>query len=710
MKTFIYACISIFIIGISSSIDAMQEEKPGGISIKHLLATNEMPGLNDNGILDLSGTNISSLDGLETVSRQQEILGLYLSYNLLQALPPSLFPNLFHLDISYNPLQKLPEGMLEGLVLLKHFIACNAEIEEFPPCFFNDLPRLTKIDIAHNRLTNLQPLLLRGCTRLIEFNLSYNQLTSVPAALIHHLTALRTLNLKGNTQQLIPNLPQETRDIILRRSLFIGDPTFLENEPYPKTAQVLIKQLEAENRLSEIFFKHPDRPNYFIINLAHRGLNNIDRLAELLPYPGLVIDVRLQNNYLEKTPCETLNKFGRLKFLELSNNQIRSLIQTEIAQNDDQPQAKPQALCLPRLKSLRLGHNCLEAIPENALFHLTRLSELQLSHNNIELIEDGAFGNLENLEHCHLDNNNLGGIPLNLFASGKTYLHKLQFLDLSHNKLGPNSQYTFPPVITMRYFPQSAQSLQILTAKKIIAGMAQETPQKKLELLLALNRDHVFACIAPESIRRYLDLCTHIGNCSRTFDTLDPHDTNPDITQQAQRIWLNALESLDTQQWDEGVALFLNHFAEHPIHQKFLHCFCENKIKELMSTNLINLAEILIKLSPTLCDLITALADENLQRRIQETHDVYNQHLFLTQSQGARDKAILLAHGKKDPEEESPQMLLKRIEYEWSQSIERFKERYNSWSSEMQHALFELVSKKCKHDLAKHGIVLGDRI
>jgi Leucine-rich repeat (LRR) protein len=800
MKTFIYACITIFLIGMGARIHAMEEEKPSGVSIAHLLATNEMPCIKDDGTLDLECRNISSLSGLETVPRQQEILGLNLSHNLLRTLPSSLFPNLTYIDISHNELKRLPAGMLEGLVLLKHFFACSAKIEEFPPHFFDGLPRLTVIDasnnllsnlhpelfsqvtalkrlsltrnklselsplslmhqskltslrlaqneltviptqlccslqrletldlngnelvsftpgcfdmlgqikgilLANNKLTHLHPELFRYCTNLIELNLGHNQLTTIPHTLLNPLTTLRSVNLRGNHSEIVKNLPKETRDLIQKNEIFIGDPKLLfDGDWQANTVKDLIEQLTAEDRLDEIFYEMPDNLGNFTINLAHRGLKNIDGLNELLPYPERVINIYACNNYLEEMPCNVLNKFRRLRTLDLHNNRIHSLGQSKPFEVDGPATTQLQTLCLPKLTILLLAHNQIQSIPYAALARLTRLSGLQLSHNKLEYIEADAFKNLENLESCLLNNNKLGGIPAHLFASRKTKLHKLEFIDLSRNRLGSSNQYSFPPVTTVRYLPQSAQPLQIVAAKQIINLLKQMAPHEKLALMLKLPRN-ILASIAPKSISCYLILCNQINSCGRAFDTQDELKS-PHSTQNPHRAWIQAISCLDSLQWDEGILLFLAHFDSNPQHQKLLYRFCAEKIQEFEETTLIKLAHTLITMSPTLRNLITDQADRNLQIRMAQAIDVYNHYLELTRSWMKRVQAIFLAHMKKGLEEESPRKRTKLIENEWSQIIEAFRERYNSWTSEMQSAIIELLSAKCKRDLAKHGIV-----
>lgn len=796
IKFVIYACITLFVIDINRTIQAMEEQ---AISITHLLETNEMPTIQDDGTLDLEGRNITSLNGLEKVPRQQEILNLNLSHNHLRRLPPSLFPHLTQLDLSHNALKQIPAEMLEGLVLLKQFIAHSAQIEEIPPHFFDNLPRLSYINLSNNLLTSLhselfyraralkrlsltnnklttlhplallhqskltslslggnqlktippqlcnslkqlkilelwenelesfkpgtfnslgrlkrmclshnnihvlQPELFRHCTSLVELNLGYNKLTSIPPDLLTILPTLQSLNLRGNCSEIIKNLPQKSRDIILKNEIFIGDPKLhFDDEYQPKTLDQLCKQLAEQQRLHEMFIEVPHERGGIIINISHRGLKNIEGLDELLPNPNQVIGIFAQNNYLEEMPCTILNKFNFLRTLDLQDNHITSL--TQPTPLKEHPSTTMQTLSLPALRVLLLANNTIQTISQSALSLLTKLSILQLSNNKIDVIEAGAFNQLENLESCLLNNNKLDGIPHHLFAARKANFPRLAFIDLSRNALGSYDQYRFPQLTTVSYSLQNAQPLQLIAAQQLSIALKQKKPIEKLALIRRIPR-HVLSKFAPESMRRYLLLCTHLDACDSAFDALNAQEEKFDYYNKAQETWFAAITCLDNLQWETGVSLFLEHFNSHPLHQKFLQEFCIKEIEKFRIADLKTIAEKLFDLSPSLRILIIDNADKKLQIRITGALEVYGVYLYLTQNWAKKIKTILYAHNKMNQNNETLRVEIQDINNEWYLALEKFKKESSAWSTEMRQAIFELLPEKCKRDIVKYGII-----
>ena len=103
--------------------------------------------------------------------------------------------------------------------------------------------------------------------------------------------------------------------------------------------------------------------------------------------------------------------------LYLSNNQI---------------QAIPDNLNLPRLEQLYLSNNQIQAIPNN--LNLLNLQELRLSNNQIQAIPNNL--NLLNLRGLYLSNNRIDQFDPNRLLAQFPHL---AYLELSDNPLDPQN-------------------------------------------------------------------------------------------------------------------------------------------------------------------------------------------------------------------------------------------------------------------------------
>ena len=192
--------------------------------------------------------NRNSLTTLEpgTFAGLAELDGLELSENQLKTLEPGAFrglPALTQLILGRNQLRNLEPGVFDGLARLKWVYLADNDLKTLKPALFDGLTalrtvtlnsnELTDLDpalfqgtlnqygrsqmqallLADNRLTTLNPDLLRGMIRLQRLKLSANRFAKLPPGLFEGLHNLSKLELRDN-----PGAPFAFVPELVRRS------------------------------------------------------------------------------------------------------------------------------------------------------------------------------------------------------------------------------------------------------------------------------------------------------------------------------------------------------------------------------------------------------------------------------------------------------------------------------------------------------------
>lgn len=139
-------------------------------------------------VLNLSRLHLDDMN-LEHIveSKRKQIQQLYLAYNRLSLLPPSvcLLSNLEYLDISNNAITLIPEDFMR-LANLKTLVAKNNLLDEssFPKDFA--CMQVETLNLSGNRFGDI-PMQFLKLTRLQSLSLGSNRLKSIPSE-IENLT------------------------------------------------------------------------------------------------------------------------------------------------------------------------------------------------------------------------------------------------------------------------------------------------------------------------------------------------------------------------------------------------------------------------------------------------------------------------------------------------------------------------------------------
>jgi Leucine-rich repeat (LRR) protein len=162
-------------------------------------------GLNNLEELDFMYNQIDSIkpgqfQGLDSVTT------LLLYFNHIELIEPNTFcnvmPNLWHLALGGNYLKSITPDSLRCLTELEILDAWSNQISEIEDFSFNETPNLTKLDIDHNLLTQIEPNTFDGVNLHVLF-MQYNPLKIIASRTFAGMGELVYLFLGSNEIEFI---------------------------------------------------------------------------------------------------------------------------------------------------------------------------------------------------------------------------------------------------------------------------------------------------------------------------------------------------------------------------------------------------------------------------------------------------------------------------------------------------------------------------
>jgi Leucine-rich repeat (LRR) protein len=346
---------------------------------------------------------------------------LFLSWNLITALPSSAFhtlTNLETLNLDGNNLgSNIPWNAFDGLNNLEYIALDECGITTLHPWIFQSLPRLSSISLSVNHIRRLSrnifdiPTLSQvnlGMNEFTDINtnafgrslgnlrmlfFSYNQITSIDPNFIGNLTNADTLMLIGNrcTQGIFENIPNNINNINNQLSGCYNN--FRDSEV-----------------ISCVFISgEPDEPDEYSCLLT---VNN----------PSGREFERLEGTHLQ----------GR------TDNDVNTV--TAFSQNSP---IIPEVLCrqFPNLIRIQFAFSGVEDLTPGAFVHCSNLQELSLTMNEVREIRDNVFASASNLRHFEIEFNGLVTIHPQSFAGSS-----LEVLDLAFNEIAEFNPAWFVPI------------------------------------------------------------------------------------------------------------------------------------------------------------------------------------------------------------------------------------------------------------------------
>lgn len=418
----------------------------------------------------------SHLSGFEDITR----FLLSGSEGEFNDLPSDLFVNLT--KVSWVTIRvigiQLPADLFSPLENLEFLELGHNKMSSLEPGLLRNNKKLQRLNLWGNNLRNLDKDSFKGLENLQELDLSTNGMDRIERDLFAHLVNLTHLNLGGNNLVALPETLFANNSKLSvfkllenREKIDILPDGFLANKP-------MLSEVYIKCRLEKIS-GNAFEGSTALMNLKLEG-NELDTLPQSL-FKGLEMLERLDlsRNLLTELPQELFVDTKSLSVLNLSYNRLRQL-----------PKYIFQRV--PKLVELHLGNNQLMRL-ETAIFDgLISLQYLNIQNNflkfesgiveieneNVTLDVSSRFQGLASLEHLILRNNSITAIFEDFT------LTNLKELDLSYNNISVFSKTDLqfgqrdPLLIDLRHNQISQINFQ---------EYIDETNLAKMEVLLENN-------------------------------------------------------------------------------------------------------------------------------------------------------------------------------------------------------------------------------
>ncbi len=322
----------------------------------------------------------------------------------LIAIPIVLYSktgDIMSLNLSRNLSLDLPRDFIQACHQLRDIKYCNNEARKLP-ISISRASRLSYLDVANNRLEELEHAELGRITGLVKLNLSNNRLKSLPQD-FGTFSSLRSLNLSSN---FLDKFPSFLCDL---ESLVDIDVSFNSIGSLPDCIGKLgslEKFVMTNNRLAgSLPSTFSELSNLRELDLKYNALTAIDVVSQL---PKLEI-LSADHNAIS----QFVGSFERVRSVKLNSNPITKF---EIVGP------------VPTLKMLNLSNAQLASI-DGSFNNMSNLESLVLDRNYFVSLPN-TIGKLRKLEHFSIANNSVGELPSEIGC-----LTELRFLDVRGNNI-----------------------------------------------------------------------------------------------------------------------------------------------------------------------------------------------------------------------------------------------------------------------------------
>ncbi|KAJ7446593.1 adenylate cyclase [Mycena latifolia] len=368
---------------------------------------------------------------LDFVRAATALRALELSHMCLARVPHSIrhAATLTLLDLSANRLATLEGAGLADLSRLTRLWVQNNRLEHLPRL----PPSLGELDISTNRFRALPPA-VTALPRLRVLDASFNTVTELPRD-IGRLTHLERLALVGNDLAALPDAfarLASLRELDCRRNRIV-------DLGVACALSALVTLNADHNAVHSLDIALG--PSLTELDVSHNGITQLRPPLGSAPCVLTVLD--LSNAQLAVLDGAALAPLGALRSLKLDHNALRALPEAlgtltlleMLSVADNTLSALPASLGrLQRLEALDAHSNGLAALPAE-LWECASLARLNATSNMLELWHDPPPGDLPPLAHAleqlYLGENELTDEMLH----GLMGLKALRVLNLSFNKI-----------------------------------------------------------------------------------------------------------------------------------------------------------------------------------------------------------------------------------------------------------------------------------
>ncbi|XP_071478471.1 uncharacterized protein [Diadema antillarum] len=370
-------------------------------------------------------------------------------------------------DCRYGNLFSIPQGLPADTQVL---LLANNFINTITPTELEQVPRLKKLDLSHNYITEIGADTFKFNIDLRMLNLGWNQIVTVANTAFDALSALSRLLLSSNQLTEVPQAVHNLVSLVLlelsRNQIVTINESSFSNLARLQFLNLRSNQIETVapltfNGLSSLVNLHLASNKLKLLpqNLF-RGLNNLADVSlgmndiELIPaniFHNLpkIRHVDLHNNKLTALPAGIFQGVGTLEEIDILGNHIHRVpatlfrglgkLRTIEFTGNDLLQPLPANL-FQGLQSLQtVKFHLVHEIPATILNAVPSLTRLEITESDMPTLPERLFQNLHNLETLLLSDNGIGIIQPGVFSSMK----KLRTIDMSANAITALNETTF---------------------------------------------------------------------------------------------------------------------------------------------------------------------------------------------------------------------------------------------------------------------------
>ncbi|XP_014234384.1 protein artichoke-like [Trichogramma pretiosum] len=397
-----------------------------------------------NWVTDCSESNLTAIphDGLS-----QNVYVLDMNGNNVEHIEP--FPadiKLRKLQVAHNRLTELKYESFAGLTYLLDADFSYNNIKYVDPDAFRDSPGLITLELQHNPLTEVDGFFLNS-RPLMYLDLSSCGIRRLNEQFFHNTKDLNKLDLSHNPLGRLERGPLDHLPNLEYLKLASCNISHVASDAFARLEN--LRELDlGDNMLGGIDWSGVLAP---MMRLEHLDI----RRTRIRNLPG---DAFSRNLYLRQLVLAD-NDLHHLNVAETLGHNLHSLQSLDLSNCNLQDRLSEEAFRnASKLRVLNLSGNPMFAADLTAVLqHLPRLHKLSLSNCSLRRLPD-AFESLETLAELDISHNPLADAFVRLLKP----LRSLEFLDMSYCSLGHVGNNTFALMTELRRLVMSGNSLHTL--------------------------------------------------------------------------------------------------------------------------------------------------------------------------------------------------------------------------------------------------------
>lgn len=332
--------------------------------------------------------------GIKTVGeffvKSKEIKELYLDDNEITEISIKAFDSLTKLNI---------------LSLNNNNISINKML------WFNQHDNLRDLIINNNKYNGTDTVInkiFHPLPRLERLSLKNNRISNLNISLKNFAPSLRSLDLSGNNMEsidFIMNLPETVSYLNLHNNSFSNIKKNLYNIENLLLSSNKIKELCSINCKQHSSLSLEGMRKLLNLNVSDNCINTVTENA--FRYTTNLVSLDLSRNEIESLPENIFIGLESLLELRMSHNRFISV---------------PNICALHSVRNVDLSHNRIVEITSDSFCFTTFIQSLDLSNNHILNINNN-FDKLQTLQRLDLSNNFINKLPIML-------IQRTQFLEI----------------------------------------------------------------------------------------------------------------------------------------------------------------------------------------------------------------------------------------------------------------------------------------